>query len=429
MTAKAWLKPTALVWTCGLAMAGHPPAAEAAGFAAPDQGIKAMGMAGAFAAQADDPTAGFYNPGGLALFKKGKLTTGLATSYLNESQYQGLAPGIGQGTGGQQAKTTGLLPHAYAVKPLGTRFKLGVAVYTPFAFETRWDDVGSFAGRFLATSGQIQTYDLNTNIAWKVTPGFGIGAGVIYRNAKFSMGRRLAGINPNSGQTLDVGSFDIETDWDAGIGWDVGFLSKIGDRFAWGVTYRSPIDIDFAGAGKLTQISTGDPQIDALNLASLPYGDNLPVSTSISFPQTATLAVGFAPTARLWIETDVTQTAWSRFKGMRVSFPFNPVFSQTLQGPWEDTLSYRLGVQLKMSRGMVLRLGYALEESPQPDASLAPILPDARRSIFSAGFGRDWLDLGFQFIAPERRTTLVNADNLNGIYKGNTYLLGVSVTK
>ena len=75
MTPKAWLKPTALVWTCGLALAGGTPApAHAAGFTAPDPGVKAQGMAGAFAAQANDPTAVFYNPGGMALFKKGKLT-------------------------------------------------------------------------------------------------------------------------------------------------------------------------------------------------------------------------------------------------------------------------------------------------------------------------------------------------------------------
>ena len=40
-----------------------------AGFSAPDPGVKAMGLGGAFVARASDPTAGFYNPGGLALWK------------------------------------------------------------------------------------------------------------------------------------------------------------------------------------------------------------------------------------------------------------------------------------------------------------------------------------------------------------------------
>jgi long-chain fatty acid transport protein len=430
MIGKKWPKSTPLVWVCGIAAAAAVVGpAGGAGFTAPDPGIKAMGMAGAFAAQASDPTASYYNPGGLALFKKGKLTAGFAADYRNESQFQGLAPGIGQGNGGQQKKGFTLPPHVYAAQPLGDKFKLGIAVYTPFSFKTDWDAPETFAGRFLATSGEIQTYDFNTNLAWKVTPSLGFGAGVVYRSARFSMGRRLSGFNPNAGEFQDVGSFAIETDWDSGIGWDAGFLNKIGERFAWGVTYRSPIDVDFAGAGRLTQISTGDAQIDTLNRASLPYGSNLPVGTSIGFPETATLAVGFAPSPKLWVETDVTQTGWSRFTGLAVIFPSNPSFSRTVQGAWDDALTYRLGVQLKMGKGMVLRFGYAFEESPQPDASVAPIFPDAARSIVSAGFGRDWLDIGFQFIAPESRTTLTNADSLNGTYKGNTYLLGISVTK
>jgi len=430
MSGEGRLKSLALAWTCGLALAGGlSRPAGAAGFTAPDPGIKAMGMAGAFAAQANDPTACFYNPGGLALFKKGKLTAGVAADYLNESQFQGNAAGIGQGNAAQQEKTWTLPPHLYAVKPLGETLKLGVGVYTPFSFRTQWADPGAFAGRYLATRGQLQTYDVNANLSWKAAPGLGFGGGVIYRSAKFSMGRRLAGLNPTTGETQDVGSFAIDTDWDHGIGWDAGFLNKIGERFAWGVTYRSPITIDFAGAGRLTQISTGNAQIDALNRASLPYDANLPVGTSIGFPGTATLGVGFAPSPKLWIETDVTQTGWKRFQGLSVFFPSNPGFNQTLQGTWDDTLSYRLGAQLNLGKGMMLRLGYAFEDSPQPDASLGPLFPDAKRSVFSAGFGRDWLDIGFQFIAPVIRTTRTNAGALNGTYKGNTYLLGVSITK
>jgi long-chain fatty acid transport protein len=427
MTGKGWIKPTALACSCGFALAGGP--LGAAGFTAPDPGIKAMGLAGAFTAQASDPTASFYNPGGLALLKKGKLTAGLAADYLNESQYQGAAPGIGVGTAGQQKKTFTILPHLYAVLPLGDKLKLGVAVYTPYAFKTEWEDPGAFAGRYLTTRGQFQSYDVNTNLSWKVTPSLGFGAGVIYRSAKFSQGRRLPRANPNTGEIQDVGSFAIDTDWDYGLGWDAGFLHKIGQGFAWGVSYRSPIKIDFAGAGRLTQVSTGDAQIDALNRAALPYDTNLRIGTSIDFPQTATLGVGFALGPKLWVETDVTQTGWSRFQGLSVFFPNNPDFNQTLQGAWDDTLSYRLGLQLKMGKGMVLRLGYAFEDTPQPDASLAPLLPDAKTSIFSAGFGRDWLDIGFQFIAPAIRKTTTNADGLNGTYKGNTYLLGISVTK
>ncbi|HET9210757.1 MAG TPA: hypothetical protein VFR03_10185, partial [Thermoanaerobaculia bacterium] len=72
------------------------PRLEAAGFGFFTQGGRATGMAGAYVAQADDPTAIFYNPGGLALLKDRKsVSVGTAATSFNEALYQGLPPGIG----------------------------------------------------------------------------------------------------------------------------------------------------------------------------------------------------------------------------------------------------------------------------------------------------------------------------------------------
>lgn len=426
MIGKGWLKPVVIAaW--GL-FAGGMAAAWASGFSATDPGVKAMGLAGALAARAEDPTAGFYNPGALALVKKGKLTVGLAGLFQNESHYQGLPPGIGAGTASQQDRFLQVPASAFAALPLGTKVKLGVGLYTPFALRTGWADPDNFAGRFLTTRSQLQTYDVNGNLAWQAAPWFGLGAGVVYRSSKLSMGRRLSAFEPGLG-IRDVGSFAIASGWNTGVGWDAGFLLKGGERLALGGSYRSTITVNYGGAGRLTQITTGNDALDALNRASLPYGIDLPVQSSVAFPATATVGLGFAPIAGLWVETDVTQTAWSRFKGLNVIFTSQPSFSRAVQGPWEDALSYRVGIELEVAGGIKLRGGYALEKSPQPDASLAPFFPDAQRSVISAGFGRDWLDLGFQFISPASRTTRVNADSLNGTYTGNTYVLGISITK
>lgn len=404
------------------------PALHAGGLSAPDPGVKALGMAGAVVARADDPTAGFSNPGALALIDKGKLTTGSSGVDFNEVQFQGSSPGLGAGTAAQQEKLIVPLPHAFTLAKLGKYFKVGAGAYTPFAFKTSWADPDAFAGRSIATSGQLQSYDANTNVAVKLGKKLGLGAGLIYRSSKLSLGRRLIGFQPGVGDT-DVGSFAVETDWNTGLGWDAGFLWNINDRWSLGATYRSPIDVDYQGSGTLTQIKTGNAQFDALNAATLPYGTPLPVTSALSFPATATAGLGFAATKKLWLEADVTQTQWSRFQGLAFNFTTEPGFSSTVQGAWKDVLSFKVGAQLTIEKEMKIRLGVAVDKSPQSDADVSAYFADADRTVISAGFGRDWLDLAVQYIAPKARTTFINRDGLNGTYSGNTILLAMSVTK
>jgi long-chain fatty acid transport protein len=407
-----------------------PAPAGASGFSLSGQGVKALGMGGAFTAQANDPTAVYYNPGGLALLEKGKLTAGAASTYLNESQFQGASPGLGAGTAAEQEAGFTILPvHTYAVKKLGDKLKLGAGLYQPFGFENEWAQPDSFAGRTLTTGSELQVFDVSSVLAWKISPSFGFGAGVVYRNAKLSTGRRIEAFNPNEAADADIGSLAFETDNEAGFGWTAGLLHRIGTRFSWGLSYRSAIEIDFQGSGTLTQILTGDDQFDALNTLIYPYDKELPATTTLTFPDEAVLGIAFAPSEKLLVALDVAQTGWSQFEGLAVTYPANGSFDQTLQGIYDDTLSYRLGLQIGLGKGMQLRLGYAFEESPQPDESVAPFFPDAERSIVSLGFGRDWLDLGFQLITPDDRTTLTNIDTLNGTYSGNTYILGISATK
>jgi long-chain fatty acid transport protein len=403
---------------------------RAAGFSATaPPGIKAMGMAGAYTAQADDPTAIFYNPGGVALMKK-KVSVGLSTVWRNELQFQGLPPGGASGTATEQEEGFDFPAFGYAVKPFGAKLKLGIGVYSPFALTSEWADPGAFAGRFAATRSELSTIDVNTQLAWKGGESFGFGAGVIYRSSKLSMGRRITGFDIDTGAPVDVASLALETDYGDGLGWNAGFLHKIGEGFAWGLVYRSEIEVDYTGAGSLTQIPTGNPQLDALTERTYPLGTDIPLLTDVTFPDEATLGIALSPTKSFLLEVDVTQTGWSRFEGVTIFFPTTPLLDDTVLRPtWDDALAYRLGLRFSLPKNMQLRLGYAFEESPMPDTDAGPFLPDADRNVFTLGFGRDWLDLAIQFIAPENRIVRTNADLVNGAYSGNSYVVGFSVTK
>ncbi len=404
-----------------------PAPAGASGFALFEQGARAMGMAGAFAAQADDPSALFYNPGGLAFVKK-KTSLGLAVSGLNEGHYQGLPPGIGAGTSGEQERVLGLQPNAYLVKPLSPVVKLGVAAYSPFGFDIEWSAPDSFSGRPISLTSQLRSYDLLAAFAVEAGPRFGFGAGAVVRAADLQQSHRIQQVDPFTLATVDVAEAAVETDFENGFGWTAGLLARLG-RLSLGLSYRSSIEIDFAGSGRLTQVPSGNSQLDALIRATFPLDTDLPVRSSIGFPDVATLGLALRSGEKFVIEADAQQTGWSRFKGLAVAFETEPVFSQSLQGPWEDAMSYRLGMNYGPPKGPQWRLGFAFDEAAQPDVSVNPFYADSERTTVAAGFGRDWLDLAVQWASWESRTVLANPEGLNGRYEGSVYRLAISITK
>src|SRR5688572_15007172 len=85
--------------TLGL-LAGAP--AFAAGFSVFEQGSKAMGMAGAFTAQADDPSMLFHNAGGLAFVTEQEVAGGFTYIRSSEAEFQGAAPFPGPSVSAEQ---------------------------------------------------------------------------------------------------------------------------------------------------------------------------------------------------------------------------------------------------------------------------------------------------------------------------------------
>ena len=70
---------------------------HAAGFGIFEQGSKATGMGGAFTAQADDPSALFYNAGGLAFVTKIDGSIGVTYIHDTKAHFTGANPFPGDG--------------------------------------------------------------------------------------------------------------------------------------------------------------------------------------------------------------------------------------------------------------------------------------------------------------------------------------------
>jgi long-chain fatty acid transport protein len=392
-----------------------------------DPNARAAGMGGAYVAQASDPTAIFYNPGGLALLKKKKgLSAGVSLSSIRESSFQGLPSGIGAGTTGTQEKKLTTLPYLFSSAPIGGRVVGGVGAYTAYRAHSEWAEPSLFSGRYLATESEIDALDLAPTFAIAITPNFGIGGGAIYRRTTLSASRRIGATL--AGNITDVAEISMETDSTSSTGWQAGILFRAGEGFAIGVTHHSAIRVDFEGAGRLTQIMTGNAQLDQLITATFPFGQDLALSSHFDFPAqtTAGIAVGAGP---MLFEVDATRANWKDTTAVGFLFPNNPPLSVTYALALKETTSYRGGIRYRFTTGPQLRLGYAVSKSPQPNGTAGPFLADANRNTATLGFGLDWLDVAVGWTTFDPRSVTNNVDQFNGNYRGNAWSAAITVTK
>ncbi len=93
----------------GLAVLGAASAlpVSAAEFRIFEQGAKAMGMAGAFTAQADDPSLLFHNVGGLAFVEERQFSVGVTWIHGAKAEFEGPTPSPGEGYTAEQEKPVG----------------------------------------------------------------------------------------------------------------------------------------------------------------------------------------------------------------------------------------------------------------------------------------------------------------------------------
>lgn len=428
-------------WALALAIVGlivSSPVAYGAGFGIFEQGSKAMGMAGAFTAQADDPSALFHNAGGLA-FQTEEREISAGFTYIRglTAEFEGADPFPGDGYRAEQKTLSEFPPHVYLVQPINDTWVFGLGANAPFGLTTEWDD--DFRGRFVSRLASLQTLDINPTLGWKVSENLGLGFGAVARFSTVELERHVALINPFTFTAADVATLRLEGDLtdNTGYGFNVGLLHKYNNSFSWGLSYRSGIEIDYEGDASVRQNLTGTP-FDALVANALPFGSKFPVETSIDFPDMASLGLAFALGPNSLLETDINYTGWSSFDQLAVIFPGNELPNLALPEEYDDAYNYRLGVRFDTSPGRQWRFGVVYDESPQPEGSVSPLLPDSDRLGFTAGYGFEgaqWdIDLAVMYLDFDERTRDENfpgddGSTFFGTYNQEALLVGLTVSR
>jgi long-chain fatty acid transport protein len=363
-----------------------------AGFAVTAQGAAASGKGGAFTAQADDPSAIYYNPAGISQLRAPQLLVG-TTVIIPDTSYRPLQTGRST----KEEPQTFFLPQLYVTAPITRDLTAGIGLYTPFGVATDWPT--DWDGRFQITYVGVQATMLSPTVSWQVRPNVALAAGMNVAYVKLTERRQInlsqvsedAGFGPVAGNP--EGAIEVEGDT-VGFGYNLGAIITPVEQWQLGITYRSLVRADINDAHADFTIPSGP-------LASFfPDGG---AEAMITLPPTVRAGVLFRPTPQWNIEGEAIWTGWSTVDQLVVKFDqgLPPPGTDTTPLLWDDAMAYGVGAQYEWS-DFALRGGYTLDYSPIPEGTVSPILPDGTRHWFSTGVGykgsRWSTDLGYHLI-------------------------------
>ncbi|MFZ4857374.1 MAG: OmpP1/FadL family transporter [Desulfuromonadaceae bacterium] len=440
-----------LVATCMLAtLAGTASLALAAGLKVNEQGAKAMGMGNAFAAQADDPSALFFNPAGIAFLKGTQVSLGATTIYIPQTEFSGTAPLSGTAPGSvgssmiyeKTKEDLAVAPTAYVTHSFeGMPVTVGLGINSIYPLARSWDDSSAFRAEVMNIS--VKSINFQPTVAYRFDNwNLAVAAGLDVTHALLSMQKAAYATPATPGTAYELGNLGLEgtaTD----VGYNLGLKWKALPNLSFGVAYRSEVELKVEGdANFLATTPLGFTAIGMTTGASSPYSRvraSSTVSSTITLPDSLALGVAWQPNDKLTVEFDAERTGWSSMEKLEFRFD-SPQFASFNNKPkplkWDDVWVYKMGGQYALTKNLDLRAGYMYDKTPIPDSTLGPVLPDADRHSFTIGQGFHnemfSLDLAYMWTHFIDRTVhnqnMVELTGANGTYKSDVHLFGGSIT-
>ncbi len=404
-----WGLITSLAWPA-LAFAGSPEG--------PGLGARALSMGGAFIGLADDWTAMYWNPAGLAQQKTagGGFTVDFPTAHTKDGDSMA-NPILGQQNNDQ--KDTFRVPSAaYPAEPaqfnktrftndtllpgLGFYFPLkgvviGVSSYQPLGYSSDWADNLNYTTAFGPASIGAHSKTLlsvtvvNFSVAKEIVPTFSLGAGVNFLKGSLDQYSRKNNVNTNPTFSYSMEK-DLQTQGQAVEG-TAGFLFQPTEEFSIGGVYRTGAQMDLEGNQDINW--SGNPALDVLDI-------NSGVRKVVNFPATYGIGLAFRPTSNWVLTADWQRTEWDE---MRTELWYQSAtnLNTSSNDGWRNTDRWRLGTEYKpFDEGLALRAGYYLDPSAIPDKALSSNnVVEVDREAVTMGVGYEWehwqLDLTYLY--------------------------------
>lgn len=435
-------------------------------------GTKALSLGGAFRGLADDWSASYWNPAGLAFQTKSEVNFSFMVlsprpRFKPDVTYGGWKVGYKNGTRWYPEDKNFFLPSfsGFLKFPELNGFIAGLAFFIPYRSHYSWDLFEPLSGYKnnipypeYDHEADIMVLDFHPSIAKQFMEGkVSFGAGISIQKGdlvlrKLDLLSSSPYISPYDIRPYDHFPVDNKFEGDGwGFGGNFGLLLKVSPRFQIGVSARTPITLNLSGTRELTaylpydttiahylKIVVGDP-VAAEYFRGFTLNSSLDSEVKFKLPADFGAGIALMPYPNLTITCDVNYTAWSSLKELEFEEkgkdPFGDEIAEyKMPLEWKDVTRFSLGLEYMPHSNLALRAGYYLNPSPVPDETLSPILFDSNEKngyTLGVGYKGESFELGYSYEISDHKQKFLKTledtnsdslyDNLTGRYENSVH--------
>lgn len=378
------------------------------------QGTRQIGKGSTGLADPTDATAMFTNPGSTAFLAANDVTFGITPAF-SKGTFTDAQTNV-ESRSDNPVVTPFNLSAAYGAK--NSRFKYGLAIYTPFGSTMRWEP-GS-AGRFETKEIALLSVSFQPTVSYRINNKLGIGLGLIYTYGHVQIKKDVP-VQFGNGDFGDA-SIDCKAN---GFGLNAGLYYAVTNQLALAFTYRSAMNMK-TGSG------TAEFNVPASVAANF---SNQPVNATLPLPQIFGLGMTYKPSKTWTFNLEGYLSDWSQYDTIRINYEQAPVagaMSSDLIREYKTGFTVRAGIEYLSENKYELRAGAFFSKSPIQDGYVNPDVPDANRINPSIGASYNFTNrfrvdaaVLAEFINRKDRNVV---SGIEGTYNFNIWLPSIGLT-
>jgi long-chain fatty acid transport protein len=306
-------------------------------------------------------------------------------------------------------------------------FAVGISGAIPFALSSEWGD--TWVGAAEAVRSDFRVVYASPGIAFRLGPRAALGVAVNIGFPKLQMSHRFSVASVPGANGLE--GFDATGA--AAFGGSIGLLICPTRMLTIGLTYMSRMKLDI---DRGTVSYSGLPDSLAVNYPQTT------ATFSFKTPDIAAAGIAVHPFGGMSLEANVEYTFWSTLQTLSIRYPENALKSDpslwtSMPLDWKDSWTFRGGMEIGVD-DLVLRAGYVYDQTPVPDNTFLPFIPDADKRSLSFGLGYFVsqglrLDFAYQYVqyldrSIGMRVTTTGVVMPAGVYRTTWSVVGINVS-